>query len=456
MHTNLIARQNKYLDTIYYPSTIEYTNRIIKSVNELNSRLRIQGQKYLDKVTRKEKILLNKIGNIDSVTAINLRSQINRNIHGAGFQNIQTYIPGLDSLETSIQFLLDLQNGKELAKSDLHTIQTAIYSIQDLKNQLGKADQVTSWINHRKSIINSVINNKRFTKQIKSYNKKVFYYKQLITELKNDANDPRKAGRKLLNILSHQKEFKKYFQKNSQLASLFRMPGESTELKGISHLQTQYQLKSLLSEKINSGGPAATDFFQQKIADAKQQMQNWKTKVSHFSGNSSDLEMPDFKPNSQKTKPFLRRIELGTSIQNTGQNTFLPVTTDIAFLVGFKLNDKSIVGIGTSYKMGWGQGLRNLTITHQGIGLRTFLDWKIKGSFYLSGGYEKNYYQKFLNMEQLKQDKDNWQSSGLIGASKKYEFGKKKNGEIKILFDFLYKTHIPQTQPVLFRLGYGL
>ena len=46
------------------------------------------------------------------------------------------------------------------------------------------------------------------------------------------------------------------------------------------------------------------------------------------------------------------------------------------------------------------QGL--VYITHQGIGLRSYVDWQLKKQFYLSGGYEMNYNAAFKNIQQLK------------------------------------------------------
>ncbi|MBL0357869.1 MAG: hypothetical protein IPP72_13720 [Chitinophagaceae bacterium] len=70
--------------------------------------------------------------------------------------------------------------------------------------------------------------------------------------------------------------------------------------------------------------------------------------------------------------------------------SYFPVTSDIAVSVGYKLNDKSVIGIGASFKLGFGRGWDNIKLSSQGLGLRSFIDWKLKGSFYISGGYEQN------------------------------------------------------------------
>jgi len=56
------------------------------------------------------------------------------------------------------------------------------------------------------------------------------------------------------------------------------------------------------------------------------------------------------------------------------------------------------------------QDRSHIHVTHQGIGLRSFLDYKIKGSFYVSGGYELNYRSAFKDIDALK-DRSAWQKA---------------------------------------------
>jgi len=171
--------------------------------------------------------------------------------------------------------------------------------------------------------------------------------------------------------------------------------------------------------------------------------------------------MPDFKPNTQRTKTFWQRLEYGTNFQ-TAKNNFFPTTTDMGLSVGYKLTDKSTVGVGASYKMGWGQDIKHIAITHQGMGLRSYLDVKLKGSFYASGGFEYNYQP--VSPDSLSSGSGmhwneiaDWHKSGLVGISKiisiKSNFFKKT--KVQLLWDFLSYQQIPRTQPVKFRVGYN-
>ncbi len=220
------------------------------------------------------------------------------------------------------------------------------------------------------------------------------------------------------------------------------------------------QVNNLIQQQVAAGGPNAQAQFQQNLKDAQGQLNELKNKILSSPlarGGSSDDIMPEgFKPNNQKTKSFWNRLEYGTNIQSQKPNGYFPVTSDIGLSLGYKLNDKSVVGVGASYKLGWGQNIRHINITHQGAGLRSFVDWKIKGSFWVNGGYEMNYQSEFNRIELLK-DMNGWQQSGLVGLSKVVSLKTKffKKTKLQLLWDFLSYQQVPRTQPIVFRLGYS-
>jgi hypothetical protein len=245
-------------------------------------------------------------------------------------------------------------------------------------------------------------------------------------------------------------------RKNSHLASLFRLPADPDDPSSqidLTGLQTRAQVNSLIQQQIANGGPNAQEQFRQNVQAAQGQLDKLKNKILQ-TGSSSDIE--GFKPNSQKTKGFFKRLEFGVNVQSQKARNILPVTSDVGLSVGYKLNDKSIVGIGASYKMGWGKSIRNVRISSQGVGLRSFIDWKIKGTFWLTGGYEINYHNEFKSIDVLK-NVNSWQKSGLIGLSKAISLKTKffKKTKLQLLWDFMSYQQIPRSQPILFRVGYN-
>ena len=152
----------------------------------------------------------------------------------------------------------------------------------------------------------------------------------------------------------------------------------------------------------------------------------------------------------------MKRLEYSANMQSQSATSFFPVTSDIGLSAGYKLNDKSIIGIGVSYKLGWGRGWDHIKLSNEGVGLRCYIDWKLKGSFWISGGYEQNYKTAFRDFNQLK-DMNAWQQSGLIGISKVLSLKSKlfKKTSTKLLWDFLSYKQVPRTQPIVFRIGYN-
>ena len=137
-------------------------------------------------------------------------------------------------------------------------------------------------------------------------------------------------------------------------------------------------------------------------------------------------------------------------------NGYYPQSTAFAGTVGYKLNDKSTIGIGLSYNVGWGTDIQHIHISSQGIGIRSYLDVQLHGSFYASGGLEKNYNKVFTSLNQVVAS-NMWQNSGLIGISHiislKGSIAKKT--KVQLLWDFLSYYQIPKTQPFVFRVGYN-
>jgi hypothetical protein len=193
--------------------------------------------------------------------------------------------------------------------------------------------------------------------------------------------------------------------------------------------------------------------MQQQMQTVQPQLNAIKDKLNKLGGGNSDMEMPDFKPDNQKTKSFLNRLEYGIDIQSQRSTGLLPVTTDFAATFGYKISDKTTAGLGVAYKMGWGKDISHISISNQGVGLRSYFDAKIKGGIWASGGFEYNYMQEFKKWSDIS-SVDVWQKSCLIGLTKKYKIGKRES-KVQVLWDFLSYNQVPRSQPLKFRIGYN-
>src|SRR5690606_40296733 len=107
-----------------------------------------------------------------------------------------------------------------------------------------------------------------------------------------------------------------------------------------------------------------------------------------------------------------QRMEISFNIQSRRARGWLPTRSDMGISIGYKFRPNIVAGIGGSYRVGWGQSIQRLKITHQGISLRSFVDVKLKGSFWLTGGYEQYQIPEADNAGVLTGEWG-WQPSGL-------------------------------------------
>jgi hypothetical protein len=340
---------------------------------------------------------------------------------------------------------------------------------RSLQAKLQQADQVKAFIKQRKEQIKTALSRytnlpNSITKSYQDFNKELFYYTQQVQEYKDMLNDPDKLLQKTLGLLNKLPAFQSFMQQHSELAGLFAVPANYGTPQSLAGLQTRSEVQQLIQTQLSAGGPNAGQMLQQNLQAAQAQLNQLKEKLLNSSptgGGWEGADMADFKPNNQKTKSFWNRLEYGTNLQTQKSNYFFPTTSDIGLSVGYKLSDKSMIGIGGSYKVGWGKDIRHIAISSQGAGLRSFLDVKLKGSFLASGGFEYNYQPLADSISSSsgggREGARAWQQSGLMGISKVISLKSKmfKKTKVQLLWDFLSYQQKPRTQAVKFRVGYN-
>lgn len=422
-----------------------------------------RSQKALDRLDRQEKKMRAKLARIDSVAAKNIFS---RSIDSIG--NLQARLkqkagkydpskPGasysgyLDTLQNSLSFLKDTKSLGGQSKALQDKVSGSLQSVQQLQAQLQQAEQIKAYIRERKQQLKGQLAQYTgFTKDLGKFNKEAYYYGQQLKEYKEVLKDKKKAEARALEVLKKVPAYNDFLQKNSQLASLFNFSsgGSTQSLEG---LQTRAQVEQLIQQRLGGGGPNAGAAVRQQMSQARERFNELKDK---FPDLNNAADMPGFKPNEMKTKSFLQRLEFGGNMQFARSTQYFPTTGDIGGQIAYRFNKNGSAGLGAAYKLGMGTGFNNIRFSHQGLGLRSFLDWKLKGTMYVNGGFEQNYNAVFTNTDQLK-NIDNWQGSALIGISKKYKVSSKLKGNVILLYDFLHNQHVPRTDPIKLRLGYN-
>ena len=449
----------------------KFLSSIQRKTNYLDEQLTKQTEKYLRNLAKKEEKIKKKLCEADPAAAKqafaaglqydSLAKKIKTDA-GAGsnaISNSGEYLPYVDSLQTSLNFLDKnpqlLNSPKQIAE-----LQQTLASLQQLRAHMQDAAQAQQYIQARKQqlkqSIDQSINGSVVGKYLDEYKKSSYYYSEQVREYKESLNDPDKILQKALVLLNKLPAFQNFIKQNGMLAGLFSVPGNYGTSQALVGLQTRDQVQQLIQAQISSGGPNAMGQLQSSLETAHAQLDQLKDKLSKLGAGSNDMDMPGFKPNPQKTKSFLKRIEFGTNIQTTRTTYYFPTVTDFALTAGYKLNGNSTIGIGGSYKLGWGSGINHINFTSEGLGLRSFVDVRLKKSFFASGGFEYNYEQHFASLNQLRSMYD-WSRSGLLGISKIVSLNGKliKKTKVQLLWDFLSYSQRPQTTPIKFRVGYN-
>jgi hypothetical protein len=338
--------------------------------------------------------------------------------------------------------------------------------LQKLDSLVENTEAVQQFIKERKKqLIEQSIQYIDKSKYLQKIEKNSYYFFETIRNYKNIFEDEKKAEELAVKLLHKIPGFEEFLQRNSAVAGLF---GFNTNVGGnatpnLAGLQTRSSVTALIQNQLASGGPNAQQAFTQNVQNAQAQLSQLKDRIAQ--GGNSDGELPSFKPNNTKTKTFLQRIEYTA---NVGFGKINPLasggtanaTADIALGIGYKLNDKSTVGVGASYKLGMGN-LQRVRFSGQGIGLRSYIDWKLKKQFFISGGYEMNYLPA---MEGLRipapfgsSAAQVWQRSGLVGIAKKMKMKTKwfKASQVQLLYDVLHNQQRPVGQAWIFRMGYS-
>jgi hypothetical protein len=454
------AQQENFLSGLHdIPS--RYYSKVNKKISSVNDQLTKKSLKYLAKFQRQEQKLQQKLAKLHPelplINANEKYNELSQKIKSKTAGETKTasgeYSPYLDSLGSSLSFLKQYNGISDKVKEPFA-------GFTQLQSNLQQSEKIKEFLAERKNQVKELLS--KYTEipgslknEYNKLNKTAYYYSAQVKEYKELLNNPGKLEMKVLSMLNQLPAFQVFIKEHSALSGLFNLPGNYGSAEALAGLQTREQVEQLITNQVG-GGPNAGQLFGRQVQAGQQQLQQFKDKLNKLGGGSGDIEMPDFKPNNQKTKSFFQRLEYGSNLQTTRGTYNFPTTTDLGLSVGYKLNNKSTIGIGASYKGGWGRDIQHINITAEGMGLRSFFEFKLKKSFYATGGLEYNYQQPFNSIQQIEK-KEAWQQSGLIGISKVIDVKSKifKKTKLQLLWDFLSYQQTIRTQPLKFRVGYN-
>lgn len=451
-------------------------NRIRGKTADLDQQLTKQTEKYLQKMAQQEARMQKRLSKTDSAAAARLfagsqqqyaamlQKFRNDTATGKAPRFTGTYQPYADSLGTALRFLQQNPQLLNTAGKETSLVQGASAQMQDLQARMQGSQEVQTFIQQRKAVIKQYLSQLTqlppgLNKEYQDLNTSMYYYAQQVQHYKDMLNNPDELEKKALSVLSQTNTFQNFMKTNSQLAGLFGLPGNAanaaTPQAALAGLQTRSVLQNMIQGQIAPGGANGAAALSSNVQSAQSQVSSLQDKLGKYGSGGDNIESSNFQPNNQKTRSFLGRLEYGTNLQTSRTNYDFPSVTDLALSVGYKLNNNNSIGIGASYKVGWGNGINHIAVTSQGVGLRSYLNIRIKGTWSATGGFEYNYETPFASVKQL-YNLDWWTKSGLVGITKTVAIKNPvfKKTSLQLLWDFLSYQQVPKTQPILFRIGY--
>ncbi len=372
------------------------------------------------------------------------------------------YFPYLDTLKTSLSFLNETKALSFSSPGTPAQLTDALARVKGVEAKLQYSEKIKSYLRERQQILRQQLEHlsgyDKMKQEMGKISKEMYYYNQQLTSYKEMLSDPASIEQAATKLLLKVPAFNKYMEENGILAAMFT-PKEATNL---SRLQTRETVDKLMKDQMGLLGPDANKIIEEKMSEARDEMDKLKQEAS----GEGDANIPGFKPNGQKTKSLWQRLEIGTDCKFDKRNNLLPSTGDFGLSISYKLMKKGVIGIGGSWKVGLGNDITHMKLTHEGVSMRSFVEYSIIKGFNIRGGWEKNFLLKQVpteNMIVLKNPR-NWQQSALIGISKRMSVPlkvpvlKKKaaSGNVQLLYDFLHESHVPATPALQVRVGMGL
>ncbi len=449
---------------------IKYFSAIDKKIDKYSTRINSKTEKTLAKLSRWEKKIQSLLEKTNPEAA--------KNLFGPGKTTFTTLLQKLkegqniangyraqyneyrDKLNTSLRFI---KEQKDNINSDIiQPVKSTVKKMNELEEDVKNTEAIEQFIKERKQQLIAVgLKHLGKNKYLDKISKEAYYYAETIKNYKEIFSDPKKLEEAATTLLKKIPGFTDFMEKNNGLSSLFgnSLGSAGTNINATNNYAALgYQSNASIVQGLqqrNISGSSIQELTQSNAGSLNSPLQELK---NHFPGSDNTGEMPDFKPNEMKSKTFKQRLQVGTNLQFGKATNFLPGTADIGVQVAYKLNSKSNIGFGTGYKLGLGTGFNNIKFSFAGIGLRSFVDWKLKGNFFVNGGFEYNYNAAFRSFRHLPAFNGSstalWKPAALIGINKKYNLGKLK-GNVMLLYDFLAKQKLPQTQALQFRVGYN-
>ena len=327
-------------------------------------------------------------------------------------------------------------------------------NVQNCDSKLEQSNKIQHYMRQRKTLLKKSLKDyPSMKKNLLGIDKVNYYYGQYLKEFKNRLKFESKFESLFKRGLSGNSEFSKFMSSNGVLAKFGKIPSDWG--KNIEGLQTNASVEKMLDESTKALSILLSkDSIATKVKEGTDAI--GKMKSGNYGNATNAADVPDFKPNPMKTKRFVDRLEYGTDVKFTQTSAYFPAKGNLGFTIGYKLNPKFSIGTGATYNLGLGRNWNAIRLTHEGIGIRTYADYQIKGAIYFSGGYEKNATTPTATQKEIGIGSLTWYDSALLGIKIKPKILGKASPTASLQYDLLHDEHAPASPAIIYRIGWTL
>jgi hypothetical protein len=386
------------------------------------------------------------------------------------------YLARFDSLETLLKFALPNTQNAAILKD-------AQGQLQKLQSEMGLLEEWESFLTNREQqwkelLSGNTLEKLQLPKAFGKWQEEAMAYKMQVQQWKETINDPQKIENEALRLLNKLPAFREFMSKNSELARLFGPPGGATNAPAgtpIPGLQTRQSLAQELQNRFGANALQNGGILQQQLQNGMDQLSSQQQNplnnlvnqvqedfenITSYGKETSSISPAQAERAGLKSKTFKQRIEFGWNMQNAIRIQDFPAVRDVGLSLGYKINPRSVIGVGVAYKFALGESWKQVEWTHEGIGLRSFLDWRVSSAgskllkdFWITGAFEMNYWSRIANNAQWNELR--WEESCLVGITRIVKTNLKvaKKMKIQLLVDLTRQINFNAAQPYIFRIG---
>ena len=285
-----------------------------------------------------------------------------------------------------------------------------------------------------------------YGKWLTKMEKERYYYTAQINEYRKTLRDPANLDEQLMSALRRDPRWGDF------VASLPAKPQNPEKM------QPRQLVQQMMKSQADAIDPDAVKLLQDAKKKGNDLLGNLSNQATAFGNMDNAAQMPKFTPNPYKTKTFWQRMDVGFNLQFDGRTDILPTTGVAGAQASFNFDPKFSVGVLSNYRFGMGE-IKNIHFSHAGAGYGAFANYKVWRGLGLQVGYERNWRDKrIMTQPETRNSKPQteWTSSALMGLTWEYGIGKKAKATVGVFFDALHRQHTPETNAVLWRMGWKM